>query len=229
MESTMNIHWIYLKMFTTGNKNRKKRWVLEQKSLDRWHHNEVMPGRWEENSMEKERKSSWSKAYSVICHTWWTQHDGMGKYGCWWNWVVGVYWWCDRRQKLPNEFWTKWSADTPSAQIQPLCLSACCSSMSGWIELFGSNSSWNKLPQGPNMDACYASCPFNTTCQVLFFWFGWWPFSVVRKCSPSSVASGTMHNQDGKLNWRISAIHLFSNIGNVLWIDYNWSEWLKWR
>ncbi len=40
------------------------------------------------------------KAYNIICETWWSMH------GFQWHWVTGVYWWRDRGQKQPDEFWS---------------------------------------------------------------------------------------------------------------------------
>ncbi len=34
------------------------------------------------------------------------QCDGMSMHGFQWHWVTGVYWWRDRGQKQPDEFWS---------------------------------------------------------------------------------------------------------------------------
>ncbi len=44
-----------------------------------------------------------------IQHNLWNmveQCDGMRMHGFQWHWVTGVYWWCDRVQKQPDEFWS---------------------------------------------------------------------------------------------------------------------------
>ncbi len=35
--------------------------------------------------------------------TWLRQCDGMGMHGFQWHWVIGVYCWCDRREKKPED------------------------------------------------------------------------------------------------------------------------------
>ncbi len=64
------------------------------------------------------------------------QCDGMSMHGFHWHWVTGILWWCDRRQKQPDEFW--------SVQGYILCPDSAKCSKVDWTELHSTNGRWPK-------------------------------------------------------------------------------------
>ncbi len=74
-----------------------------------------------------------------IQHNLWNmveQCDGMSVYGFQWHWVTGVYWWRDRIQKQPEEFW--------SVQGYTLCPDSVKCSKVDWTALHSTNGRWPK-------------------------------------------------------------------------------------
>ncbi len=64
------------------------------------------------------------------------QCDGMSIYGFQWHWVTGVYWWCDRGQKQPDEFW--------SVPGYTVCPDSVKWSKVDWTALHSTNGRWPK-------------------------------------------------------------------------------------
>ncbi len=62
--------------------------------------------------------------------------DGMSVHGFQWHWVTGVYWWHDRTQKQPDEFW--------SVQGYTLCPDSVKCSKVDWTALHSTNERWPK-------------------------------------------------------------------------------------
>ncbi len=81
----------------------------------------------------------------ILIHSWihihhlWNmveQCDGMSMHGFQWHWVTGVYWWRDRRQKQPEEFW--------SVQGYTVCPDSAKRSKVNWTVLHRTNGQWPK-------------------------------------------------------------------------------------
>lgn len=74
------IGWTLLKKTNSWHRSGNSLWTDETKINN-----------YQINGKKKLRRTTASKAYRIICKTWWGQCDGLAVHGCQWHWHTTVY------------------------------------------------------------------------------------------------------------------------------------------